>query len=48
MVSSNQPITLIFVPTNPEGNIHINVISENWSKEVEDLLEPFIYELVGT
>ena len=29
------------------GNLHLNVIAEVWSTEVEEALEPFVYELVG-
>lgn len=30
------------------GNIHINVIAEQFDKEIEHLLEPFIYKVVCT
>jgi hypothetical protein len=30
------------------GNLHLNVIASAYSQEVQDALEPFIYELVGT
>jgi hypothetical protein len=30
------------------GNLHLNVIAEVYSKEIEEALEPFVYELVGT
>ncbi|KAG8791569.1 hypothetical protein FRC17_008736 [Serendipita sp. 399] len=29
-----------------DGNLHLNVIAEKYSKEVESALEPFVYELV--
>lgn len=28
------------------GNIHLNVIADDYSDDVEDALEPFVYELV--
>jgi FAD/FMN-containing dehydrogenase len=30
------------------GNLHLNVIVEVYSKEIEEVLEPFVYELVST
>jgi len=30
------------------GNLHLNVITEVYSKEIEEALEPYVYELVGT
>lgn len=30
------------------GNLHLNVVAEVYSKEIEEALEPFVYELVGT
>jgi FAD/FMN-containing dehydrogenase len=33
---------------NPSvGNLHLNIVSDVYSPEVQDALEPFIYELVG-
>ena len=29
------------------GNLHLNVVAEKYSAEVEAALEPFVYELVG-
>ncbi|KAG8858407.1 hypothetical protein FRB96_005292 [Tulasnella sp. 330] len=29
-----------------DGNLHINVIAEKYSKELEELLEPFVFEVV--
>ena len=29
------------------GNLHLNVIAEKYSTEVEAALEPYVYELVG-
>ncbi|KAG5221453.1 actin interacting protein [Salix suchowensis] len=31
-----------------DGNLHLNVIAEQYMDEIQDALEPFIYELVGT
>ncbi|KIO25753.1 hypothetical protein M407DRAFT_24911 [Tulasnella calospora MUT 4182] len=31
-----------------DGNLHINVIAETYTKEIEELLEPFIYEVVAS
>ncbi|KAG8933028.1 hypothetical protein FRC02_000215 [Tulasnella sp. 418] len=30
-----------------DGNLHINVIADAYTKEVEDLLEPFVYKVVS-
>lgn len=30
------------------GNVHLNVIAEMYSDEIQNALEPFVYELVGT
>jgi hypothetical protein len=30
------------------GNLHLNVISKDWSPSVGEILEPWIYEAVGT
>ena len=30
------------------GNLHLNVIADAYTQEIEAALEPFIYELVGT
>ena len=30
------------------GNLHLNVVAETYSPEIEAALEPFVYELVGT
>ena len=30
------------------GNIHINVVAEAYDPKIEAVLEPYIYELVGT
>lgn len=38
-------LSISFSP--PIGNLHINVIADAYTKEVEELLEPFIYEVVG-
>ena len=41
-------------PTNDHGtdqvigNLHLNVIAQLYSDEIQNALEPFIYELVGT
>ncbi len=29
------------------GNLHLNVVADTYSSEIQDALEPFIYELVG-
>ncbi|KAG8903886.1 hypothetical protein FRB99_002622 [Tulasnella sp. 403] len=31
-----------------DGNIHINVIADAYTREIEELLEPFIYEVVSS
>ena len=31
-----------------EGNLHLNVVAQAYSQEIQDALEPFIYEVVGT
>ncbi|KAG8815465.1 hypothetical protein FRC19_001016 [Serendipita sp. 401] len=31
-----------------DGNLHLNVIAEKYSQEVENALEPFVYELVAS
>ena len=41
-----QEFTLLLTYT--AGNLHLNVIAEVYSKEIEEALEPFVYELVGT
>lgn len=28
------------------GNLHINVVADAYSQEIEDTLEPFIFEVV--
>ena len=30
-----------------EGNLHLNVVAQAYSQEIQDALEPFIYEVVG-
>ena len=30
------------------GNLHINIIADKWDPKVEKLIEPFVYEVVGT
>lgn len=30
-----------------QGNLHINVVAPAYTKEIEDLLEPFVFEVVG-
>lgn len=30
------------------GNLHLNVVAAAYTPEIQDALEPFIYELVGT
>ena len=41
-----QEFTLLLI--DAAGNLHLNVIAEVYSKEIEEALEPFVYELVGT
>lgn len=33
--------------TDEIGNLHINIIADNWDPKVEKLIEPFVYEVVG-
>lgn len=30
------------------GNLHINIVAKNWDKNVEQTIEPWIYEATGT
>lgn len=30
-----------------DGNIHLNVVAENYDKRIEDVIEPWVYERVG-
>jgi FAD/FMN-containing dehydrogenase len=30
-----------------DGNLHINIVAEKYSDEVERIIEPYIYEIVG-
>lgn len=30
------------------GNLHLNIVADSYTPEIQDALEPFIYELVGT
>lgn len=39
---------IIDLSSCPQGNLHLNVIAEQYTDEIQDALEPFIYELVGT
>lgn len=29
------------------GNLHLNVVADAYTPEIQDALEPFVYELVG-
>ncbi|KAG9007220.1 hypothetical protein FRB93_008043 [Tulasnella sp. JGI-2019a] len=31
-----------------DGNLHINVVADSYSKELEELLEPFVFEIVAS
>ena len=31
-----------------DGNLHVNVTSDGFSREVLDLIEPFIFDYAGT
>jgi len=31
-----------------EGNLHLNVVAQAYTQEIQDALEPFVYEVVGT
>ncbi|KAH8120087.1 FAD-binding domain-containing protein [Phellopilus nigrolimitatus] len=31
-----------------DGNLHLNIVADTYSPEVQDALEPFVYELVGS
>lgn len=30
------------------GNLHINIVANKYSEEVEKVIEPYVYEIVGT
>lgn len=30
------------------GNLHLNIVADAYTPEIQDALEPFVYELVGT
>lgn len=32
---------------NIPGNLHLNIIAHAYTPEIQDALEPFVYELVG-
>lgn len=40
-------MTTIALADSITGNLHLNVVAEKYSPEVEAALEPFVYELVG-
>ena len=29
------------------GNLHLNIVADQYSEEIQNALEPFVYELVG-
>lgn len=29
------------------GNLHLNIVADSYTQEIQDALEPFVYELVG-
>ena len=42
MVSGGPDIELI-----RSGNLHLNIIANKYTDEVEKIIEPYIYEIVG-
>lgn len=30
-----------------KGNLHLNIVAAAYTQEIQDALEPFVYELVG-
>ena len=34
-------------PYRVSGNLHLNVVADSYTPEIEDALEPYIYEVVG-
>jgi hypothetical protein len=30
-----------------EGNLHINIVADKYKEEYEQVIEPYIYEIVG-
>ena len=39
--------TIVLDADNRPGNLHLNVIAEAYTPEIQAALEPFVYELVG-
>lgn len=31
----------------PPGNLHLNVVANSYTPEIQDALEPYVYEVVG-
>jgi hypothetical protein len=31
----------------PAGNLHLNVVADQYLPEIENALEPYVYEIVG-
>jgi hypothetical protein len=29
------------------GNLHLNIVADSYTAEIQDALEPYIYEVVG-
>lgn len=40
-------LSLLFCLSTPLGNLHINFSSKGWNPDVEKVIEPYIYELIG-
>ena len=39
--------TLLSSLTTLSGNLHLNIVADTYSDEIQAALEPFVYELVG-
>ena len=46
-VGQRHPYSTAHILDILEGNLHLNVVTQAYSQEIQDALEPFIYEVVG-
>jgi FAD/FMN-containing dehydrogenase len=37
----------VLTSTRRTGNLHLNIVASAYTQEIQDALEPFVYELVG-
>lgn len=47
MVSLTRTLVALPIDLMREGNLHLNVVANAYTPEIEAALEPFVYELVG-